>query len=198
MRRFACACALASFAGCGLISGLDNLVVDGGGPDGAYDANGDDALVDAATDAGGDVTIDAVLDVATLCENANGAPHCYGQSCPGSCCLQLPLGTITCGATCSPPSVPLPCTAPADCSNGDVCCLERVALTKTACPVIISFDASTEAVCAGGGSCSTTPGNFRVCVTDADCSPTEYCAAGELANSPKVTLGLCLITPADN
>jgi hypothetical protein len=157
--------------GCGLISGLDPLQIEDGGP-------GDVATDGIAADAPSDGGIDALL----ACED-DATTFACPSTCNGSCWLG-PEGPV-CGPMAG--AVQFQCTRSDQCNGdaGEVCCL-RGNIT-IGCPVILM------AGMAGiGASCAPCPLGNKLCVTDDACGANRRCVLTQLSSSDAASFGICL------
>ena len=164
--------------GCGLISGLDSLEVDGGTDSG-----------DAGGDGGGDGQSGVV------CGRNTSNPKCFGTTCTATqtCCVTAqsktcePMGLCLSGA-------PLMCTDPVGCDAG-VCCLEGFTLNTMACPWVVGAGATTKGIATLCGSCGADAPDssvLRVCNSDEDCDSMTHCHAVQLAINSDAKFGVCM------
>ena len=180
MRAFAVCCVL--LAGCTEISGLDGLSV------------GDATIDSPAADATGDVA--EAVDAADASDAARADASDASDAKPPS--------------DASPPtdaggdSTTGPCTAPADCKSGQVCC-ETLITTGSFNPCKV--DADTIA-CTSSAQCSTNipfacgKEVLRRCAANADCTESSYpkCCTMDAGGVPRevclsATLAQLLVAP---
>lgn len=180
-------------AACGLVSGLDNLGIDGG-IDGAEGVDASDATADVgdvtSVDAGSDGGIDVEAG-STTCSYDSGNPHCFGVTCGMSNCCVREAGTL-CDLGCSN-GVLLACTDPDSCpSDAGNCCLQNVSFDASAsCPYTLGSSVTGTSSFCTSDNCEAA-GRTRICTGNADCPMGLHCRAATLSTNPAVSLGVCL------
>lgn len=179
--------ATAIVLGCGLISGLDSLGVDGG-EDGALETSVADAGDSATTpDASTlDSASDAPADVD--CHYIGVPPKCFGHSCSllQTCCVTDASACISngmCGG------VTFGCTDPDMCGDGSSCCLKGYTYASL-CPTIVEATSMTATFCTVAPA-SCQKGEDHLCVSNADCPGVLTCQTAVLSTDPSIVFGVC-------
>ena len=180
MRRWVLLMPIAT--GCGLVSGLDSLEIDGGDDAALADA----AMIDSPS--GMDVvTIEGgATDASPDCHYA-ASPRCFGSTCAGDqvCCI---TDAAACTSSLACGGVSLGCTDPDNCVDaGGSCCLHTYTLTTGMCPAVVNVMSGTKSVCSA--PCLT--GADHLCTGDKDCNGNA-CQMVTLSSDPSITFGLCV------
>ena len=178
--------------GCGIVSGLDSLVVDGGS----------DASIDTGADSAVDSPVDSPAEAVLLdasdggpCSFTTGNPLCFGNTgCPnGDNCCVLDSGP-NCSSTCQ--GVLMKCRDPDKCGDGGHCCLSNVAAgTKpNTCPIVLPTTSNsvnpTSAQCSTS-DCTNTA-STTICASKSDCPTNWFCREATFDLDPNAIFGICL------
>jgi len=168
-----------SAAGCGILSGLDQLEVVDGSVDASMDGTSSDAQAADVGDSSGDA---AAPDALVGCDIEGGIVHC---SCSGATCCVTSAGVSCALQLCT--GVALECVFSDACKDaGEVCCLDDVQLTE-ACPAVIK-----PAPLGASATCQPTceAGTVRLCAEVTSCPMPQQCRVAVIANTD-ATVGVC-------